>query len=160
MTWRGSTDIKDRVFSILVYLFPLASAFGFGSYLIQQFPILGFLVIPLMPLALVYSLVPFGLGGLVVFFALYAGVVRNTRLNYFLRFNTMQAILIDILLMLVAIVARFLIPSLGEGLLVKTLYNLIFLGTLLTCLYSMIQSGLGKYPEIPTISEAAASQVP
>jgi uncharacterized membrane protein len=160
MAWRGSADLKDRVFSILVYLFPLASAFDFGAYLIEQFPILDFLVIPLMRLALVYSLVPLGLGGLVVFIALYAGVVRNTRINYFLRFNTMQAILIDILLMLVAIVARFLIPGLGEGLLVKTLYNLIFLGTLITCLYSMIQSGLGKYPEIPTISAAAASQVP
>ena len=72
----------------------------------------------------------------------------------------MQAILIDILLILVSLVANFLLPGLGGGLLVETLFNLIFLASLAACLYGMIQSGLGKYAEIPTISEAAYSQVP
>jgi hypothetical protein len=69
MTLRGSTDIKDRLFSILVYILPLASAFPFGVSLIQQFPILNLLAIPMLPLGLVYSAVPFGLGGLLIFFA-------------------------------------------------------------------------------------------
>lgn len=160
MTWRGQTDFKDRLFSILVYLFPLLAAFPFGRYLLVQFPVLNLLTIPLLPLALVYNAVPLGLGGLLIFFLLYAGVVRNTNLNHFLRFNTMQAILMDILLILVSLVANILLPGLGEGLLIETLFNLIFLASLVACLYGMIQSGLGKYAEIPTISEAAYSQVP
>jgi uncharacterized membrane protein len=160
MTWRGSTDVKDRLFSIFVYILPLASAFPFGASLVQQFPFLNFLAIPMLPLGLIYSAVPFGLGGLLIFFALYAGVVRNTNINHFLRFNVMQAILIDILLMLINLIVNILSPSLGGSLLLTTLNNVIFLGTLAVCVYGMIQSGLGKYAEIPTISEAAYSQVP
>jgi len=36
MTWRGSTDTKDRIFAALVYLLPLYSAFAFGIFIFQQ----------------------------------------------------------------------------------------------------------------------------
>ncbi len=41
MTWRGSTDTKDRIFAALVYLLPLYSAFAFGIFIFQQIPFLG-----------------------------------------------------------------------------------------------------------------------
>jgi len=63
-------------------------------------------------------------------------------------------------LMLISLIVNILSPGLGGSLLLATLNNVIFLGTLAVCVYGMIQSGLGKYAEIPTISEAAYSQVP
>ena len=158
MVWRGSTDIKDRIFAALVYLIPLYSAMPFGADLFQQFPVLSFIQIPLIPLAFVYSLIPFG--SLIVFFVLFLAVVRNERIPHFIRFNTMQAILVDIVLSLLAILFFRIIAGVLPPLIMATLFNVIFTGVLAVCIYSIVQSALGRYAEIPAISEAVHTQVP
>ncbi|GAL94007.1 Tic20 family protein [Microcystis aeruginosa] len=159
MTWRGSTDTKDRIFAALVYLLPLYSAFAFGIFIFQQIPFLGAaLVIVLAPLAFLYSSLG-SFGSLIIFFVLFFAVVRNPRISHFIRFNTMQAILIDILVYLLGLVLGFVARGLGANLVVETLFNVVFLGAFAACVYSIIQSVIGKYADIPTISEAAYSQV-
>ena len=159
MVWRGSTDIKDRIFGALVYLIPLYSALPFGRDLFAQFPILSLLQIPLLPLAFVYSSIPFG--SLVVFFVLFLAVVRNERICHFIRFNTMQAILVDIVLSLLSILFfRIIEPGVLPVLIAGTIFNVIFTAVLAICIYSIVQSALGRYPEIPAISEAVYTQVP
>lgn len=159
MTWRGSTDTKDRIFAALVYLLPLYSAFAFGDSIFQQIPFLGAaLAIALYPLAFLYSSLG-SFGSLIIFFVLFFAVVRNPRISHFIRFNTMQAILIDILVYLLGLVLGFVARGLGANLVVETLYNVVFLGAFAACVYSIIQSVIGKYADIPTISEAAYSQV-
>jgi uncharacterized membrane protein len=86
-------------------------------------------------------------------------VVRNPRISHFIRFNTMQAILIDILVYLLGLLLGFVARGLGANLVVETLFNVVFLGAFAACVYSIIQSVIGKYADIPTISEAAYSQV-
>ena len=157
MTWRGSTDAKDRFFAALVYLLPLFYALPYGEYLFAQFPFLQLIFIPLAPLTIIYS---FPFAGLIIFIILFAAVVRNPRISHFIRFNTMQAILLDILLILVNLVTGLLLRGINIGLLTQTLYNLIFLGTLVACIYGIVQSIMGKYAEIPAISEAVYAQVP
>jgi len=159
MTWRGSTDTKDRIFAALVYLLPLYSAFAFGIFIFQQIPFLGAaLAIALYPLAYLYSSLG-SFGSLIVFFVLFFAVVRNPRISHFIRFNTMQAILIDILVYLLGLALGFFARGLGANLVVETLFNVVFLGAFAACVYSIIQSVIGKYADIPTISEAAYSQV-
>ncbi|TRU33844.1 MAG: hypothetical protein EWV50_18920 [Microcystis aeruginosa Ma_MB_F_20061100_S20] len=159
MTWRGSTDTKDRIFAALVYLLPLYSAFAFGDSIFQQIPFLGAaLVIVLTPLAFLYSSLG-SFGSLIIFFVLFLAVVRNPRISHFIRFNTMQAILIDILVYLLGLALGFIARGLGANLVVETLFNVVFLGAFAACVYSIIQSVIGKYADIPTISEAAYSQV-
>ena len=159
MTWRGSTDTKDRIFAALVYLLPLYSAFALGDSIFQQIPFLGAaLVIVLTPLAFLYSSLG-SFGSLIIFFVLFLAVVRNPRISHFIRFNTMQAILIDILVSLLGLVLKFFAQGLGANLALETLYNVVFLGAFAACVYSIIQSVIGKYADIPTISEAAYSQV-
>ncbi|GCA95118.1 Tic20 family protein [Microcystis aeruginosa] len=158
MTWRGSTDTKDRIFAALVYLLPLYSAFAFGIFIFQQIPFLGAaLAIVLAPLAFLYSSLG-SFGSLIIFFVLFFAVVRNPRISHFIRFNTMQAILIDILVYLLGLVLGFVARG-GANLVVETLFNVVFLGAFAACVYSIIQSVIGKYADIPTISEAAYSQV-
>ncbi|GBF53316.1 hypothetical protein N0824_01169 [Microcystis sp. 0824] len=158
MTWRGSTDTKDRIFAALVYLLPLYSAFAFGIFIFQQIPFLGAaLAIALYPLAFLYSSLG-TFGSLIIFFVLFFAVVRNPRISHFIRFNTMQAILIDILVYLLGLVLGFVARG-GANLVVETLFNVVFLGAFAACVYSIIQSVIGKYADIPTISEAAYSQV-
>ena len=159
MTWRGSTDTKDRIFAALVYLLPLYSAFAFGIFIFQQIPFLGAaLAIALYPLAFLYSSLG-SFGSLIIFLVLFFAVVRNPRISHFIRFNTMQAILIDILVSLLGLVLKFFAQGLGANLALETLFNVVFLGAFAACVYSIIQSVIGKYADIPTISEAAYSQV-
>lgn len=157
MAWRGSTTVKDRIFASLPYLLPIISALPFGTFLFRQFPALGIILIPLQPVLFIYSAIPFA--GLVIFFLLFLLVVRNERIIHFIRFNTMQAILLDILLVLFNLLFEILLPGLGTNLVTETLLNIVFLGTVAACGYSIVQSLLGRYAEIPTLSEAVHAQV-
>lgn len=164
MTWRGSTTVKDRIFASLTYLLPLFYVMQFALQLrlplLSQIPFLGTaLEILLLPVAIVFSLVPFGLAGIIIFFVLFLLVVRNEKIAHFIRFNTMQAILLDILLVLCNLLVDILLKGLGFNLITETFLNVIFLGTIAACFYSIVQSLLGRYAEIPTLSEAVYAQV-
>ena len=157
MNWRNITNWKDKLFAALVYLFPLYSALQFGVFLFQQFPVLQLITIPLTPLIIINQ-IPFG--GFILFIVLYSAVVRNSNITHFIRFNTMQSILMEILLILISLIFNIVSGVLAGSLIMETIFNTIFIGTLAACLYGMIQSASGKYPEIPLISEAASGQVP
>lgn len=161
MTWRDSTDFKDRFFSVLVYALPLIYVLPYSEGVLTQIPQLGFIYVLIGPLLRFYfvlnNTLPFG--GLIIFFALWLGVVRNQRISHFIRFNTMQAILMDIAIILFGLVLRIFLIGSGTNLITTTFSNVLFLAVLTGCIYSMIQSALGRYADIPTISEAAYSQV-
>jgi hypothetical protein len=165
MTWRGTTTVPDRLFGALPYLLPLIDVIvmGFATPLFRQFPILQWVVVPLTPFLQVYSL-PFA--SLILFFALFLLVVRNDRISHFIRFNTMQAIMIDIVLFLCKILDDYILgpvfQGLGEGMGfgLEVLYNMIFLGVVAVFVYGVVQSLLGKYAEVPTLSDAVYMQLP
>jgi uncharacterized membrane protein len=156
MTWRGSTTVQDKIFACLPYLLPLLDGLVYGRYLFQQFPPLQLILVPLGPLLQIYRGIPFF--GMIVFFALYLLVVRNDNISHFIRFNTMQAILLDIILVLCGLILSILGGSLG-GFILETLSNMIFLGILASFIYAVVQSVMGRYAEIPTISDAVYMQV-
>ena len=158
MTWRSSTTPLDRIFAALVYLIPLYDGIVYGRFLFVQFPFLTYLQYPLLPLAIVYSLIPFGLGSFVVFIALFVGVVRNEKIPHFIRFNTMQAILISIVLAIVSLIYQVVLAPLIRGFFAEVLFNTIFLGVLAMVGYSVVQSARGRYAEMPVISEASYLQ--
>jgi len=157
MSWRGSTTVSDRIFACLPYLLPLIEVFVFGRFLFTQFPPLQLLFLPLTPLLTIYYGVRYA--GLIIFFALWLLVVRNEKISHFIRFNTMQAILLDIIIFLFSILTDVvgLVPS--SGFAIQTLYTTIFLGIVVAVAYSVIQSLLGRYAEIPAISDAVYMQV-
>ncbi|ABG52923.1 conserved hypothetical protein [Trichodesmium erythraeum IMS101] len=156
MTWRGSTTVQDRIFACLPYLLPLLDGLEYGRYLFQQFPPLKLILIPLLPLLQIYQGIPFS--GFIIFLALFLLVVRNNNISHFIRFNTMQAILLDIVLILCSLILSVLGSALG-GFILETLSNMIFLGILGSFIYTVIQSAIGRYAEIPTISDAVYMQV-
>jgi hypothetical protein len=158
MNLNSDPDTKDRIFAALVYLLPFIYVLPFGLFLLRQFPFLGIIYLPLVPVINLYFALPFA--GIIVFFALWFAVVRNDKISYFIRFNTMQAILLDILLILFSLIMSILSNGFGgQSLITETLNNTIFIGTVVTCFYGIIQSVRGLYAEIPTISEAASSQI-
>ena len=158
MTWRGSATTSDRIFASLPYLLPLIDGIVFGRYLFNQFPAVGVVFSPLLPLVVIYNSIPFI--GLIVFFALFLLVIRNENISHFIRFNTMQAILLDIVIFLFSLVLQILMPIPSAGFAIETLTNTLFLGMVAAVVYAVVQSLLGRYAEIPAISDAVRMQVP
>ncbi|MDJ0620274.1 MAG: hypothetical protein QNJ63_26640 [Calothrix sp. MO_192.B10] len=157
MTWRGSTTIKDRIFASLPYLLPLLEVFKYGVFLMNQFSLLKLVFIPIMPLLRVYYGVRYA--GLLIFLGLFIFVVRNERISHFIRFNTMQALLLDISIFLFGILTDLLgLISIGNFA-IQTLSTTIFLGILAAVVYSVVQSLMGRYAEIPAVSDAVYMQV-
>ncbi len=166
MTWNGTATAQDRLFGSLPYLLPLMEvsllalsyAVRFGSGLFAQFPIFSLILVPLSPLIRIYTGFPFA--GLIVFILLLTLVVRNSNISHFIRFNTMQAILLDILLIVGQMILNLILqPALGTGLILDTLLNVVVLGILAAVAYCVAQTVLGRYAEIPTLSEAVHMQV-
>jgi hypothetical protein len=157
MSWRGSTTFPDRIFACLPYLLPLIEVFAFGQFLLNDFPVLGLIFLPLLPLLRIYYGVRYA--GMIIFFALWLLVVRNEKIPHFLRFNTMQAIILDIVIFLCSILTDIVKLVPGSGFAMETLYTTIFLGIVAAVVYSIAQSLMGKYAEIPAISDAVHIQV-
>ncbi len=169
MNWRGEATIPDRIFGSLPYLLPLIDVILLGlSFatrlnigLLAQFPIISLVLVPLMPLVRLYT--GFPLAGLIVFILLLTLVVRNSNISRFIRFNTMQAILMDILLIVGQLILNLVIEPIFANSLVlvlETLLNVVVLGILAAVIYCVSQTLLGRRPEIPTLSEAVDMQVP
>ncbi|WP_008311252.1 Tic20 family protein [Leptolyngbya sp. PCC 6406] len=167
MTWRGNVTAQDRLFGSLPYLLPLVEvcllalfyAVRYDIGLFAQFPIFTLILVPLSPLIRLYTGFPFA--GLIVFILLLSLVVRNTNISRFIRFNTMQAILLDILLILGRLILNMVLePILRGGLILDTLVNVVVLGILAAVVYCVSQTVLGREAQIPTLSDAVNMQVP
>lgn len=156
MSWRAVATVWDRIFGALAYLLPLFYGMQFGGSLMQMFPVLQLLLIPVLPIALIYSI---PLAGIIVFMGLYLLVVRNSRISYFIRYNTMQALLMGIVIFLLQLVLM-VFNLLGTfDFVTKVFSNFVFIGVLAGVIFAIVQSIRGIYAELPTISDATKSQV-
>ncbi|MCE2838390.1 MAG: Tic20 family protein [Cyanobacteriota bacterium] len=152
----------QRLLALLPYSLTWSDALPFGRDLFGSFPSLNALMLPAMPAMLVQNLGSMGgmnLGGLLLFVLLFAAVVRNPKVPYTIRFNTLQALMLDILLVVIGLVFQLLQSLLGGGLLFRTLANTVFLGTLLILLFTVVQVLRGKEADLPTLSEAVRMQL-
>ena len=152
--------VWQRVVAPLVYLLPWSDAIPFGGPLFQQYPWMQWFTLPVLPLALLERSVPFGLGGLLLFFVLFLAVVRNPAVPYFLRFNTLQALLTDIVIMVLGFAFGILLrPIAGGSLLVSTLSSTIVLAVLAILLFALVECWRGREPDLPGISQAVRMQL-
>jgi hypothetical protein len=155
--------IWQRLLAALAYTLPWSDAIGFGKPLLSQFPWLNLLVLPALPMLQfeqLFSLGGLGLGGLLLFLVLYAGVVRNPQVPYTLRFNVLLALMIDILLIVLQLAMEILFrQTFGNNLLLRTLDNTIFLGAMLLLSFALVECLRGREPDVPTLSEAVRMQL-
>lgn len=151
-------DVADRVVAASGYLLPFLDGVQYGRYFFTQFPATQVAFQPLYPLLRIYSSTPFA--SIAVFFSLYFLVVRNPRFSRYVRFNTMQAVVLDVLLILPNLFEGLFHPQSGVGLeFLIVFYNSVFL-YLVACF--LVGSGsclLGKTPRLPLVADAADAQV-
>lgn len=132
---------------------------GLSQYLFAQFPMLRWLELPALPLLWVDGVVPAGLGTPLIFMVIFWLVVRNRRVHYLIRFHVLQALVIDLALLLFSWILELLVAPLGFDFALRTLSNFVFLGALVLALFGIVQSLRGQEAEIPTLSEAVRMQL-
>ncbi|KAK0599805.1 hypothetical protein LWI29_008791 [Acer saccharum] len=151
-------DYPDRIISAVCYFYPFFDGIQYGKYVITQFTPIQVLIQPLVPAIKVFKSFPFN--GFLVFLTLYFVVVRNNNFSRYVRFNTMQAIVLDILLIFPDLLERTFNFSDGFGLdLMMSLDSTMFLFLLVCLIYGSSSCFLGQVPRLPIVAEAADRQV-
>ena len=104
--------------------------------------------------------IPLGLGGLLLFLALFLGVVRNPEVPYFVRFNALQALLTSIALIVLSLGFRLVLAPLAAGsLLLGTLSSAVVIAVLAILVFALVECLRGREPDLPGISQAARMQL-
>jgi hypothetical protein len=154
MNWRNTVSPSDRFFACLPYLLPILGVVGYGGSLISTFPIFRSIYNILLPIQYLYSAVPFGDFG--VFLLLFFLVVRNQSVHRFVRFNTLQSIMLGVLVSLFGLALQYVVlPLLSiQNPIVILLPMLAFLAVWAVSLFAIFKSALGEYAEIPQLSES------
>jgi Chloroplast import apparatus Tic20-like len=162
MAWRGGTSPLERFYGCLPYALPMSAVLSMGAFLFLQIPGLAatyYLFFQLDAL-LSFNIIPplFDIR-FVVWICLFTLVVRNERIKHFLRFNTMQALMIDIIIVLVQLVVQLIGQGTGGLDIFRTLFLSVFTATFLAVngvfIYAIVQNIRGLYPEIPLVSDIA-----
>uniref|UniRef100_A0A7S2VYQ3 Protein TIC 20 n=1 Tax=Eucampia antarctica TaxID=49252 RepID=A0A7S2VYQ3_9STRA len=162
---RGDEDeglelVQDRYRACIPYVLPLIDGDLFGKYIYQRIPTLGTLnEICLAPLVQSFHNIPFL--GLILFLVLSLGTTRNYDMSRILRFNTQQAIMIDIALILPSILKDGMVdPDTGELYIpltyVEPFYTTIYYAYMSCIIYSIYSNLRGNKPnQIPFLSSIA-----
>ncbi|PWA55025.1 hypothetical protein CTI12_AA433970 [Artemisia annua] len=154
-----TTPIPDRLISSAAYFFPFFNGLQYGRYLFAQYPrTLGLILEPLLPLLSFYRSVPYA--SYLAFLLLYIGVVRNNNVSRYARFNAMQAVVLDVLLVLPMLVQRIFNPGPHglSGKIVMFSHNVIFVVVCACFVYTVGYSVLGRTPKLPIVGDAAGRQ--
>ena len=161
----STIPLWQRGLALAMYLLPWSDAFAFGRPffglgLLPQW-VQAALTLPVLPLSWISRLVPLGLGPMLLVLALFFAVVRNPQASYFLRFNGLQAILVDIALL----VAGYGLAVFGcrsgsvGGFACDTFSNTLFLGSLLLVIFAFVECIRGREPQLPGLSDAVRLQL-
>ena len=142
-------QILQRLSSVFLYTLPLKASIPFGYYLFYKYSFLKILLLLTFPIEIIEKSLPFG--SFLLFILLFAGVVKNPKIPYFVRYNACQALLIDIALIIISYLLR-IFPIIELG-------SIIFIFTLCIFIYSISQCIYGVEPEIPLISKSVRMQI-
>ena len=148
--------IFQRLSSVFLYTLPLKTSIPFGYFLFSKYSFLKILEILTFPIAIIENSLPFG--SLLLFILLFAGLVRNSKVPYFVRYNACQALLIDIALIIITYLLGIL-PISELGSIFSILCSIIFIYTLCIFVYSISQCIVGVEPQIPFISKSVRMQI-
>ena len=150
-------SLGEKILVILLYMIPWTDSLAFGKHLFIKYPFTQIIQIPAIPIILIERSIPFG--NLLLFLAIFIGLVRNTKISYFLRFNALQSLLINIGIIIVNFIFEIIFSPFLNSLIIRTFSStlLISLFSMMTyCVWSCTQ---GNEPNLPGISQATKMQL-
>ncbi|WP_320675842.1 Tic20 family protein [Prochlorococcus sp. MIT 1300] len=147
----------QRLLGLLIYMLPWSDGIPFGRHLFVEFPFLQIFALPALPLLIFEQTIPFG--GFLIFLILFLAVIRNQSVPYFLRFNALQALLIDIVIIVLSYAFQIILQPFNTSLLVRSLSSTVWVSTLAIVIFAFIECIRGKEPDLPGISQAVKMQL-
>lgn len=159
MNYRGtSLSVPERIFAALPYTISLMAGIP-AILLLDKFlpnvPIVEILA-PLLfiPLSLTRFLGP--AANLIIFFGLFFFVVRNSDIKQFIRFHTMQSLMIGIAVSVTGLIGDLLGPTMA--MFSAFLSIAVSAAVVGVSIYAMVFALMGNYTNVPLISEASEQQ--
>ena len=150
-------SIGAKILGVLLYMIPWADCLTFGNHLYVKYPFTQIIQIPAIPIILIERSIPFG--NLLLFLAIFIGLVRNTKISYFLRFNALQSLLINIGIIIVNFLFEIVFSPFLNSLIIRTFSSTLLFSlfaVIVYCVWTCIQ---GNEPDLPIVSEATKMQL-
>ena len=150
-------SLGARVLGVLLYMIPWSDSLIFGNHLYIKYPFIQIIQIPAIPIILIERSIPFG--SLLLFLAIYFGLVRNSKVSYFLRFNALQSLLINIGIIIVSFIFEIIFSAFLNSLIIRTISSTLLISLFSVIVYCVWSCTQGKEPNLPTISQATKMQL-
>ena len=150
-------SIGTKISGILLYMIPWSDSLAFGKHLFIKYPFTQIIQVPAIPIILIERSLPFG--NLLLFIAIFIGLVRNSKVSYFLRFNALQALLINIGVIILSFIFQIFFSTFGNSLIIRTFSSTFLISIFLVILYCVWSCTQGTEPNLPGISQATKMQL-
>ena len=150
-------SIGAKILGVVLYMIPWADCLTFGNHLYVKFPFTQIIQIPAIPIILIERSIPFG--NLLLFLAIFIGLVRNTKISYFLRFNALQSLLINIGIIIVNFIFEIIFSPFLNSLIIRTFSSTLLFSLFAVIVYCVWSCTQGNEPDLPIISEATKMQL-
>ncbi len=148
---------RSKIIGVLLYRIPWSDSLTFGNHLYIKYPFIQIIQILAIPIILIERSIPFG--SLVLFLAIFFGLVRNSKVSYFLRFNALQSLLINIGIIIASFIFEIIFSPFANSLIIRTLSSSLLISIFLMIIYSVWSCTQGNEPNLPGISQAAKMQL-
>ena len=150
-------SLGARLLGVLLYMIPWSDSLTFGNHLYIKYPFIQIIQIPAIPIILIERSIPFG--SLLLFLAIFFGLVRNSKVSYFLRFNALQSLLINIGIIILSFVFEIIFSSFSNSLILRTFSSTLLITLFSVIVYCVWSCTQGKEPNLPGISQATKMQL-
>ena len=150
-------SIGSKILGVLLYMIPWADCLTFGNHLYVKYPFTQIIQIPAIPIILIERSIPFG--NLLLFLAIFIGLVRNTKISYFLRFNALQSLLINIGIIIVNFIFEIIFSPFLNSLIIRTFSSTLLFSLFAVIVYCVWSCTQGNEPDLPIISDATKMQL-
>ena len=150
-------SLGEKIFGILLYMLPWSDCLKFGNHLFIKYPFIQIIQIPAIPIFLIERSLPFG--NFLIFLAIFIGLVRNNKVSYFIRFNALQSLLINIGIIIISFIFEIILNPFYNSLVVRTFSSTLLISLFAMIIYCAWSCTQGNEPDLPIISQATKMQL-
>ncbi len=150
-------SLGARILGAILYMIPWSDSLIFGNHLFIKYPFTQIIQVPAIPIILIERSIPFG--NLLLFLAIFIGLIRNNKVSYFLRFNALQSLLIDIGIIIISFIFEIIFSSFSNSLIIRTFSSTLLISLFSMILYCIWSCSQGNEPNLPGISQATKMQL-
>ena len=150
-------SLGTKILCFILYMIPWADCLKFGAHLYIKYPFTQIIQIPAIPILFIERSLPFG--NILLFLAIFIGLIRNRKVSYFLRFNALQSLLLNIGIIIVSFIFEIVFSPFLNTLIIRTFSSTLLISLFSVIVYCVWACTQGDEPDLPIISQATKMQL-